>query len=57
VIFYVELLGLALVAGGAFCVGSVHGQFFENRWFRHNLPSEFTTRLPANVMRRLGRWS
>jgi hypothetical protein len=54
VIFYVELLGLALVAGGAFCVGSVHGQFFENRWFRRNLPPSLAPTLPADIRRRLG---
>jgi hypothetical protein len=56
VIFYVELLGLALVAGGAFCVGSVHGQFFENRWFRRNLPPSLAPTLPAGIRRRLGWW-
>jgi hypothetical protein len=48
---------IIIAAGFVFVLGVVAGAHIENAWFRRNLPSEFTTRLPANVMRRLGRWS
>ena len=48
---------IIIAAGYVFVLGGVAGAHIENRWFRRNLPSIYTTHLPANVMRRLGRWS